>query len=221
MRTVAYVDGYNLYHGRLKHTAHKWLDLHALIASILHAQDPASELVTVRFYTAMVKSRLARLGMASADAQQTYHRAIANRGVEIVLGEFRLDEGTAPIRVDGAPPDRDKRVNIWSLSEKQTDVQLALGIYRDVAAARCEQIVLCTNDSDLAPVLQAVREDYPNVRVGVILPRHPETLHRRSASLEQLAHWTRHHITDEELATARLPDRVPTRKKPAIKPPHW
>jgi len=35
LRTRAYIDGYNLYYGCLKHTAHKWLDLHALIERIL------------------------------------------------------------------------------------------------------------------------------------------------------------------------------------------
>ena len=34
MRTIAYVDGYNLYHGRLKHTPFKWLDLVGLVTSI-------------------------------------------------------------------------------------------------------------------------------------------------------------------------------------------
>ena len=31
MRTIAYVDGYNLYHGRLKYTPFKWLDLVGLM----------------------------------------------------------------------------------------------------------------------------------------------------------------------------------------------
>ena len=44
MRTIAYIDGYNLYHGRLKHTPFKWLDLVGLMTSILQIQNPAAEL---------------------------------------------------------------------------------------------------------------------------------------------------------------------------------
>jgi hypothetical protein len=33
--------------------------------------------------------------------------------------------------------------------------------------------------------------------------------------------WTRTYIRDDELKNALLPDQVPTRKKPAKKPPHW
>ena len=34
-RTAVYIDGYNLYYGRLRHTAHKWLDVVALFEAIL------------------------------------------------------------------------------------------------------------------------------------------------------------------------------------------
>jgi hypothetical protein len=40
MRTIAYVDGYNRYHGRLKLTPFKWLDLPGLLSSILRIQNP-------------------------------------------------------------------------------------------------------------------------------------------------------------------------------------
>jgi len=44
---------------------------------------------------------------------------------------------------------------------------------------------------------------------------------RRSKTLQDLAHWTRDHIVDAELAANQLPRRVQTRRKPADKPLHW
>lgn len=44
MRTIANVDGYNLFFRGLKNTAYKWLDLVALIESILRTQDPSLQL---------------------------------------------------------------------------------------------------------------------------------------------------------------------------------
>lgn len=89
MQTIVYVDGYNLYHGRLKFTSFKWLDLRALLQGILHAQDPDAALIGVKFFTSMIKGNLARRGGASANAQQAYHRALQARGVEIILGSLR------------------------------------------------------------------------------------------------------------------------------------
>ena len=221
MRTIAYVDGYNFYHGRLKHTPYKWLDLHGLLADILNAQDPSAHLDRVKFFTATIKAALARRGQDSSIAQDAYHRAISLRGCEVIRGKFTLDPSSAPRYVPGVPADRDDRCEIWALGEKQTDVKLALQIYRDAALAQVDQIVLCTNDSDLGPSLQAVREDFPDIRIGVILPRPPTLTARKSGTLETLAHWTRHAIRDEELLKHQLPHRVPTAKKPIDKPPHW
>lgn len=221
MRTIAHVDGYNLYHGRLKRTAYKWLDLRALLADILKTQDPSAELVGVRFYTSMIKGALASRGQASVIAQDDYHRAIQLKGVDVVLGKFILEPTQAPVRIAGKSADRSNRVDIWSLGEKETDVRLALGIYRDVAAGNCDQVMLVTNDSDLSPALQAVRDDYPKTQIGVVLPRRPKLTERASGSLSKLADWTRHHILDEELARAQMPSRVPTKKKAVDKPGHW
>ena len=121
MKTIAYVDGYNFYHGRLKHTAYKWLDLPTLIGRIIKEQNPDAELIQVRFYTAMIKAAPARKGQLSANAQQADHRALQARGVDVVLGKFVLTEWTAAARHDGRSVDRDERVDIWSLSEKQTE----------------------------------------------------------------------------------------------------
>lgn len=221
MRTIAYVDGYNLYHGRLKHTPFKWLDLRGLLISILRVQNPSGEIVAVKLFTANIKARFARLGQQSVIAQNTYYRALTSRGVQIIYGRFALAQERVPRYEEGRPLNRDDRVEVWVLGEKQTDVQLALHVYRDAVASNCEQVVLCTNDSDLAPALEFIRADCPEIRIGVVLPRPPELQARKSRTLQDLAHWTRDHILDAELAAHQFPGRVQTGKKPADKPDHW
>ena len=56
MRTIAYVDGYNLYYGLLRKSRHKWLDLYALFKD--HLLDDAADLIEVRYYTAPVLGRM-------------------------------------------------------------------------------------------------------------------------------------------------------------------
>lgn len=231
MRTIVYVDGYNFYYGLLKkenpdrslitHPTFKWLDLRGLVSEVLRAQDPKIELTAVRFFTADIKARLATRGKISAHAQAAYHRALEAKGVEVIRGSFTLAQSTLPRYVEGQGVDRNDRVKVWKLEEKQTDVQLCLEMYRDASAGRVDHVVLCTNDSDLAPALKAVRTDFPDIIVGVVLPRLPETKERRSESLEKFAHWTRRHIRPEELAAHQFPDRVGTGKKPVDRPEHW
>jgi hypothetical protein len=84
MKTIAYIDGYNLYHGRLKHTQFKWLDLRGLLTSILRIQNPSAQLIAVKLFTAHIKARFARRGQLSTTAQKTYHRALIASGERII-----------------------------------------------------------------------------------------------------------------------------------------
>jgi hypothetical protein len=62
-RTIIYIDGYNLYYSRLKNTPFKWLDVVALFRDqLLKTQDPTTEVVAVKYFTAPVKASYARHG---------------------------------------------------------------------------------------------------------------------------------------------------------------
>jgi len=226
MRTIAYVDGYNLYYGCLKHSPHLWLDVDRLVAGIVKIQDPAAELLRVRYFTAYIKARFASNGEAAAQAQQTYFKALRASGrVDIITGDHSLAPSWAVEYRE--PPDKRQRVRIWRFEEKRTDVNLALSAYRDAAKGLVDQVVLVTNDSDITPAAVAIREDFPSIRIGVVFPiAQADPAGGRShrppcGDLIQIADWTRRHVTDAELASAQFPPKVPTHKKPAIKPAHW
>lgn len=220
MRTIAYVDGYNLYYGRLQGTPWKWLDIHALVQHILHVQDPAMTLTRVRYFTAPVIARLASHGHRSLEAQQTYLRALETTGVDVTLGRHQLEAGRAPRYQPGVAANRQDTVPIWNLNEKETDVRLALAMYRDAASHAMEQAVLVSSDTDLLPALDALRADF-SLPLGLILPRRPDRARPPAGSLMQLVDWTRSVILDSELANAQLPTRLPTRRKPVDKPGYW
>lgn len=55
MRTIVYIDGFNLYYRALKGTAFKWLDLRALCEAVL-PKDCNVE--TINFYTARISGRI-------------------------------------------------------------------------------------------------------------------------------------------------------------------
>lgn len=231
LRTSIYVDGYNLYYGRLRGTGYKWLDVVALFSDMVRTVHPASDILAVKFFTAPALTRFATHGSASMQAQNDYHRALLARYpdcFEVVLGAHTCEpDGTAlPVFAEGQPFDKTKTVKVWRIVEKKTDVNLALSMYRDANRGLVEQVVLVSNDSDAEPTLCALRQDFPALKLGVVMPLlHGTESGKRgrpaSRALQELAHWCRTYIRDDELQRAQLPVQVPTRKKPARKPAHW
>lgn len=228
MRTACFVDGYNVYYGLVHGTAFKWLDLTSLIEKVLRVQSPQNSLAKVYYFTSPVLPQLASNGVASHEAQHTYIRALKSKGVEVVQGKHRLDKGKALERVEGVAASRQRLVDIWSLEEKQTDVNLALSLYRFALKQRdlpdperVSQLVIFSNDSDFEPALAAVREDFPEVSIGVIAPIREGMKRSPSGSLKKHAHWMRSEIKDVELSSSLFPDRILTDKKPIFKPAYW
>ncbi|UGQ45527.1 NYN domain-containing protein [Massilia endophytica] len=230
-RTVVYVDGYNLYYGRLRGTNFKWLDLVHLFDILLARRDQNEALDKLRLFTAPALAKFATHGAASVEAQSAYHRALkAKYGdrFEVTYGNHSYDKsGTLlPRFARGRPFDRTDRVRVWKLEEKKTDVNLALCMYRDACRGSYDRIILVSNDSDAEPALEAIRQDFPHLLIGIVVPLPPHAtgaqVHRRvSGSLGKYADWTVASLHDEQLFEAQLPEMVPTKKKPIHKPSHW
>lgn len=227
-RTTIYIDGYNLYYSRLKGTSYKWLDIATLFRDcILLPQDPSAEVVAIKFFTAPVKASYARHGDASTQAQTQYHRALLARepGLIHIINGFHIFEPTSlPSHEADVEPSKSRVARVWMIEEKQTDVNIALHAYRDALRGACDQLVICSNDSDLEPALRMIRDDAPAAKVGLVMPlRDKDATSGKvpNKRLTALAHWVRHYIRDDELARSQLPQNVQTRKKPASKPAHW
>jgi hypothetical protein len=227
-KTCIYIDGYNLYYSRLKGTPYKWLDVVALFRDhIVLPQDPHSEVVAVKFFTSPVKASYARHAQASEHAQTQYHRALLAKYPEFIhiVQGFHIFQPTAlPTYASGVAPTKSLVSRVWMIEEKQTDVNIALHAYRDAARGLCDQVVICSNDSDLEPALRLIREDVPAVTIGLVMPLRENSKDDGKVPnkrLTPLAHWVRHHILDAELGKSQLPLNVQTKKKPASKPAHW
>ena len=117
---IAYVDGFNLYHGLHQAYGRRflWLDLQHLV----HRVRPHDQILAVRYFTAEVKddpNGLAR--------QRTYLAALKAycTKVEVVLGRYQTK--TMTCRQCGSA---------WtSYEEKETDVNIAVALVADAAAS--------------------------------------------------------------------------------------
>lgn len=224
MRTRIYIDGYNLFYGCLKHSEDKWLDLYELFANkIVRQQTPRAQVEKINFFTANIKAKIATNGQLAQQAQQTYHNALMQcypEHISIIKGYYSLEK--ARLLAYKKPPDKAKRVDVWRLEEKQTDVSLALAAYRDTVREHLEQVVFVSNDTDLEPVLRALREDFRDkLQIGIVIPIRFQSRRPANQRLSQYADWTRSYISDDELKMSQLADKIATNKKPIRKPHYW
>ena len=162
MRVYAYVDGFNLYHGALEGTSHRWLDLRALLTKLLDDDD---EIVRIKYFTARVSGNAGNAGSAGGPHRQdAYLRAVkaVDPSVEVILGKFKTR------KVFRRRVDNGELVEVYNREEKGSDVNLAVHMVRDAFAGEFECAVVVSNDSDLKEPLRIVRD--LGRMVGVIVP---------------------------------------------------
>jgi hypothetical protein len=224
LRTVVCIDGFNLYYARLTGTPYKWLDLWTLMDRILASAypDARAQIQAVKFFTAPVLARYAS-DPASEHRQKSYHNALKfapSGSVEVIQGHHIQEQKRGRLLDETEHPEL---VRVAVLEEKKTDVNLGLNLYAAALAPDVDQVVLVSNDTDFVPALEHIKRDCPNVVRGVIFPVPDAATGKRMAtSLDELASWTRRHISEDELAKSQLPRSVLNRKKKAIvRPEKW
>jgi hypothetical protein len=142
VKTNAYIDGFNLYYGRLKHTQYKWLNIWKMCELALSSHT----INHVHYFTARVS---AREGDPDAPRrQETYLRALETLPhVSIHYGHFLVS--TPYMARYPVPTQGPKTVQVIKTEEKGSDVNLATYLLLDAFAANCELRVVVSNDSDL------------------------------------------------------------------------
>ena len=73
IKTIVYIDGYNLYYGLLRKSKMKWLDIVKLFSECI--LDKNAELTQIRYYTAPVLGRMSDDPM-STQRQRVYLQAL-------------------------------------------------------------------------------------------------------------------------------------------------
>lgn len=244
LRTRIYIDGYNFYYGCLTKSQFKWLDVITLfeskiIPSILYRSakgaDPAEmELVTesaIKYFTAKIVESAAK-APDSVSSQAHYHNALSKKWggrVKFVFGDYSLYKAKQALisedDPDRQPKDCDK-VQVWKIEEKRSDVSIALHMFDDAMRNEVDQVILVTNDTDLVPAFEMLELRCPKVVRGLVIPTRKSGDDQKveryaNASLSELAHWVRHHVTEDELRQSQLPDVVQGGRRASVKPHSW
>lgn len=204
MRTVVYVDGFNLYYGALKGTPYKWLDLQKLCQFLL----PKNQIIGIKYFTAKVSARPNDPGQPTR--QQTYLRALRTLpNLEIIFGHFLAHEIYMPLANNP-----NQSVKVIKTEEKGSDVNIAAHLVNDGHKGRYEVAVLITNDSDLLEPLKIARYEL-NLPVGILNPQK-----RPSRVLVQHASFIKK-IRSGVLRTSQFPQVVRDANGTFHKPRGW
>jgi len=171
-RTNLYVDGFNLYYGAAKNTRLKWVNVIALAQAVI----PGLQVNRTRYFTAMVKST--PTDPQQAQRQQTYIRALETLP-NLTVHYGRYQETKIKARHCQPPPDT---VQVYKTEEKGTDVNLATYMLVDAFRDDCDQLVVITNDSDLAEPIRIINAEL-NLKVIVLNPHSADTAARKSARI--------------------------------------
>lgn len=161
MRTIIYVDGFNLYYRLLdRRPPVKWLNIKALAEKLLR---PENIITNVRYYTAHVSGRI---DPTSPARQQLYLDALQTLPeISIHLGTFLTTEKFAGLakppnfrpRVELAEPWPDV-VKVIKVEEKGSDVNLACHLLLDAFQGNFDVAAVLSNDSDLVEPIRIVTQ---------------------------------------------------------------
>ena len=197
MRTFVYMDGFNLYYGALKGTPWKWLDLPALLATVL---QPHHDIPTVKYFTAPVSG--APADRSKPQRQDVYLRALRRyrREVEVYFGHCLSHKVRTPL---AQPAGSERTAEVIRTQEKGSGVNLAVHLLNDGWLDAYDCAVVVSNDSDIAEAVRLVRRHHGKL-IGLVTPG----TGRPSRQLMVHADFARH-IRPNALRGSQLPDPIP------------
>ncbi|GMV89540.1 MAG: hypothetical protein AMXMBFR81_24710 [Chthonomonas sp.] len=162
MSTCVYIDGFNTYGaiGDLRQNHLKWISYRRLSRMV----DPGTTPQVIKLFSAIPQG--------NPDRQRRHDKfleASRSEGVEVILGHFKKKT----IQCKSGCPWSNREFVAWE--EKETDVNLAIHLVRDVIVGCIERVVIFSTDSDIAPAVEMAVTARPSLEVLAVNigQRHP------------------------------------------------
>jgi uncharacterized LabA/DUF88 family protein len=156
LRTIALIDGFNLYHAiaSLHRPELKWVNLRTL--SGIFTNTSIEQLNGVFYFTAYAE----HVAASVLQAQKTYIKALEIASVQPILGFFKKKDRKCP-----------NCSHKWSShEEKETDVNIASCLIDLAYQNRFDRVLMISNDSDLSPAIRLIRKRFPEKRITTVAP---------------------------------------------------
>jgi uncharacterized LabA/DUF88 family protein len=208
MRTIVYVDGFNLYFGSLRNRPCRWLNIEQAIR--LHLA-PTHRIEAIKYYSAKLNPRPSDPDQPARQA--LYFRALRTiPSLQIHLGHFLTKN--VRMAIANPLPGGPVSIEVIKTEEKGSDVNLATHMVHDAHCGLFECAVVLSGDSDLLEPVRIVKNGLRKV-VGVLNPqKHPCAVLKREATFYK-------HLRPGLLAKSVFPDRLADSQGDFHKPSSW
>ena len=196
-----FVDGFNLYHAisvNPKYHKYKWLNLTKLASLYVTKNE---KIIDILYFTA-----LAMWNSTKVKKHKLFIQANELNGVQVIYGEFKK---------------RDKYCKLCkkryqTFEEKQTDVNIAIQLFKLSIENKYDKAIIISGDSDLLPSIDAVRKTFPNKQIGVIIP-----IGRRAEALKQACDFYMK-MKEKHLSSAIIDKKIKISENEFLLcPPEW
>lgn len=118
--------------------------------------------------------------------------ALKSRGVDVVMGKFK--EKDRYCKKCGA--------SFKAKEEKQTDVNIAVYLFKEALANSYDTAIVMTNDTDLVPAIEGLKSVYPWKKIGVLFP-----IDRWAKELQDVCDFWRK-VERKDLSKSQFPEQV-------------
>ena len=198
-RYCIYIDGFNVYYAlkQPQYQQFKWLDYRKLAENSI---GPNNKITGVFYFTAIVSWK-----RENALRHKSYIRALQWAGVETIRGRF-LSKHVKCHKCDKY---------FQTHEEKRTDVNIALKILTDAYDDLYDKALIISADSDLLPVINAVRKYSPDKKIGVMFP-----IGRSNHDLRHACDF-RIKMSQKILTDSQFPEKIKIGNKVIQRPPTW
>lgn len=200
-RVAFFIDGYNVYHAiddQASCHKFKWLDFSKLCSLFISKSEKIEKIFYFTALATWMPEKVAR--------HRILIRALEMSGIEIVYGEFKNKDKQC------------KHCGKWykSHEEKQTDVNIAIHLFRHALENSFDTAVLMSGDSDLIPAVRAFKSTFQNKNIRAIIPygRNADQLKRECDSYQRMKM--------NHLEQSMLPEEISLRNdRKLVRPPTW
>lgn len=196
-RTAFLIDGFNLYHSvknasrdlALKGTGTRWLNIHAMCNSYLHAIGNNSQTAGIYYFSALAK-HIEAFKPDVVARHRTYIECLEATGISVELSRFKKKHIECP----------HCNQNIKRHEEKETDVAIAAKLLELFFLDKCDTAVLVTGDTDIVPAVKTAQRMFSHKSIAFLLPyrRHNKELAKLASQHFEIKKETypRHQFSD-------------------------
>jgi uncharacterized LabA/DUF88 family protein len=159
VRIHAFIDAFNFYHPLAEYARkktnpenYKWLDYRQVIQKLLVTNTTLQQFECTHLSVYIFTSVPEWMGEEKIKRHELFIKANEYRGNIVKKGRFSHNPS------DG------------KYKEKETDVSLAIEMYRGAAHGRYDVGMIFSADTDFVPLIKALKEDFPSLPIIGIMP---------------------------------------------------